>query len=65
MSALHDLSAHELSAAYRSRKLSPLEVTRAALSRIDAWEKKLTPCTSSTRWRARDGCCFAGAVAPA
>ncbi len=66
MSALHDLSAHELSAAYRSRKLSPLEVTRAALSRIDAWEKKVNAmyvidaagalamaAASQERWRRR------------
>jgi aspartyl-tRNA(Asn)/glutamyl-tRNA(Gln) amidotransferase subunit A len=37
MIALHDLSAHELSTAYRTRRLSPVEVTRAVLSRIDAW----------------------------
>jgi hypothetical protein len=30
MIALHDLSAHELSTAYRTRRLSPVEVTRAA-----------------------------------
>jgi aspartyl-tRNA(Asn)/glutamyl-tRNA(Gln) amidotransferase subunit A len=41
MTALHDLSAHELSSAYRSRQVSPVEVTRAALSRIEAWEKKI------------------------
>ncbi|MGP0088414.1 MAG: amidase [Xanthobacteraceae bacterium] len=41
MTALHDLSAHELSIAYRSRQVSPVEVTRAALSRIEAWEKKI------------------------
>jgi Asp-tRNA(Asn)/Glu-tRNA(Gln) amidotransferase A subunit family amidase len=41
MTALHDLSAHELSSAYRTRQLSPVEVTRAALSRIEAWEKKI------------------------
>jgi aspartyl-tRNA(Asn)/glutamyl-tRNA(Gln) amidotransferase subunit A len=66
MSALHDLSAHELSAAYRTRKLSPLEVTRAALSRIEAWEKKINAmyvidadgalemaAASQERWRRR------------
>jgi threonine dehydrogenase-like Zn-dependent dehydrogenase len=41
MIALHDLSAHELSTAYRTRRLSPVEVTRAVLSRIDAWEKRI------------------------
>jgi Asp-tRNA(Asn)/Glu-tRNA(Gln) amidotransferase A subunit family amidase len=41
MTALHDLSAHELSSAYRTRQVSPVEVTRAALSRIEVWEKKI------------------------
>jgi len=41
MIALHDLSAHELSTAYRTRRLSPVEVTRAVLSRIDACEKRI------------------------
>jgi len=41
MIAPHDLSAHELSTAYRTRRLSPVEVTRAVLSRIDAWEKRI------------------------
>ena len=38
MATLHELSAHELVLAYSRRELSPLEVTRAALARIDAWE---------------------------
>jgi aspartyl-tRNA(Asn)/glutamyl-tRNA(Gln) amidotransferase subunit A len=41
MTALHDLSAQALSAAYRAGQLSPVEVTRAALDRIEAWEKKI------------------------
>jgi aspartyl-tRNA(Asn)/glutamyl-tRNA(Gln) amidotransferase subunit A len=41
MTAIHDLSAAELSQAYRARKLSPVEATRAALARIDAWDGKL------------------------
>jgi Asp-tRNA(Asn)/Glu-tRNA(Gln) amidotransferase A subunit family amidase len=41
MTALHDLSAEELSTAYRTRRLSPVEVTRAALDRIAAWEPKI------------------------
>jgi aspartyl-tRNA(Asn)/glutamyl-tRNA(Gln) amidotransferase subunit A len=41
MTALHDLSAEAVSKAYRSGELSPVEVTRAALARIDAWEGKL------------------------
>jgi aspartyl-tRNA(Asn)/glutamyl-tRNA(Gln) amidotransferase subunit A len=41
MTALHDLSASVLSNAYRARQLSPVEVTRAALARIEAWEAKI------------------------
>src|SRR5712671_3246101 len=65
MTALHDLSAEALSSAYRARLLSPVEVTRAALARIEAWEKKINAMyvvdaagalakamASETRWRA-------------
>ena len=41
MTALHDLSATELVARYRERSLSPVEVTRAVLDRIAAWEPYL------------------------
>src|SRR5436190_2212970 len=41
MTALHDLSASELVARYRERSLSPVEVTRAVLDRIAAWEPHL------------------------
>jgi aspartyl-tRNA(Asn)/glutamyl-tRNA(Gln) amidotransferase subunit A len=41
MTALHDLSAEALSKAYRAGKLSPVEVTRAALDRIGAWEAEI------------------------
>ena len=41
MTALHDLSAAKLSAAYRARELSPVEVVRAAFARIEAWEPKI------------------------
>ncbi len=41
MTALHDLAATELLAAYRDRSLSPVEVTRAVLDRIEAWEPHL------------------------
>jgi Asp-tRNA(Asn)/Glu-tRNA(Gln) amidotransferase A subunit family amidase len=41
MTDIHDLSAHELSQAYRARRLSPVEATRAALARIEAWEGKI------------------------
>src|SRR5437763_1206492 len=41
MAALHELSADELSAAYRIRQLSPVEVTRAVLDRMEVWEPKI------------------------
>jgi Asp-tRNA(Asn)/Glu-tRNA(Gln) amidotransferase A subunit family amidase len=41
MTALHELSAQALSAAYRAGMLSPVEVARAALDRIAAWEPKI------------------------
>lgn len=41
MTALHNLSALDLLAAYRSRELSPLEVTRAVLAHIEQWEPSL------------------------
>jgi aspartyl-tRNA(Asn)/glutamyl-tRNA(Gln) amidotransferase subunit A len=66
MPALHDLSAHALSAAYRARTLSPVEATRAALARMAAWEDKINAMyvidargalaqarASERRWRAR------------
>jgi len=65
MATLHDLSAAELSTAYRNRQVSPVEVTRAVLTRMEAWEPKihamymidavgaLAQATSSERrWRA-------------
>ena len=67
MRALHDLAAHELSAAYgRTEGYSPVEVTRAALARIEAWEKSINAmyvvaaagalvmaAASEKRWRRR------------
>ena len=41
MAALHELSAVELLAGYRSSALSPLEVTRAVLAHIARWEPHL------------------------
>ena len=41
MSRLHELTATELVARYRERSLSPVEVTRAVLDRIAAWEPHL------------------------
>src|SRR3984957_4526654 len=66
MTALHDLSAAALSSAFRARQLSPVEVTRAALARIDAWEAAINAmyivdadtalaqaAAAEARWRAR------------
>ncbi|HPZ58384.1 MAG TPA: amidase, partial [Ottowia sp.] len=36
--ALHDLTAHELLAGYKSRDFSPVEVTQAVLAQIKLWE---------------------------
>src|SRR6185436_15110695 len=41
MAELHELNATELLAAYRSKALSPVEVTRAVLRHIGAWEPHL------------------------
>lgn len=41
MTALHDLTAHELWLGYRTGRLSPVEATQAALARIAAWEPKI------------------------
>ena len=41
MAQLHELSAAELSAAYRARQLSPLEVTRELLAHVERWEPVL------------------------
>jgi aspartyl-tRNA(Asn)/glutamyl-tRNA(Gln) amidotransferase subunit A len=41
MAHLHELSAAELSAAYRARQLSPLEVTRELLAHVERWEPVL------------------------
>jgi aspartyl-tRNA(Asn)/glutamyl-tRNA(Gln) amidotransferase subunit A len=41
MTAIHDMTASELLVAYKSKKLSPVEATDAAIARIEAWEPKL------------------------
>jgi aspartyl-tRNA(Asn)/glutamyl-tRNA(Gln) amidotransferase subunit A len=64
-SVLYDLTALELSHAYQAKQLSPVEVTRAVLERIDRWESQLNAmylidaegalaqaAASETRWRA-------------
>jgi len=41
MTALHDLTAFDLWMGYRTGGISPVEVTKATLARIAAWEPKL------------------------
>src|SRR5262249_55091635 len=41
MTVLHDMTAAELLAAYKSKKLSPVEATDAVIARIEAWEPAL------------------------
>ena len=41
MTALHDMTADDLLAAYKSKSLSPVEATDAVIARIEAWEPKL------------------------
>jgi len=41
MTPLHDLSAIELLDAYRSKALSPVEVTRSVLAHMHKWEPHL------------------------
>ena len=66
MAALYELSAAELAAQYASRALSPVDVTRACLERIDACEGRLNAMyrvdrggaaaaarAADERWRAR------------
>src|SRR6195256_4928396 len=65
MTAIHDMTAGQLLAAYKSKKLSPVEATDAVIARIEAWEPKLkalyapdfdnarkTAKTSEKRWQA-------------
>jgi aspartyl-tRNA(Asn)/glutamyl-tRNA(Gln) amidotransferase subunit A len=41
MAGVHGMTAARLSAAYAARELSPLEVARHALERIEAWEPRI------------------------
>jgi len=65
MAAIHERSAAELSAAYASGELSPVQVARALLDRIAAWEPRINAmyrvqrdaalaaaAASEARWRA-------------
>jgi aspartyl-tRNA(Asn)/glutamyl-tRNA(Gln) amidotransferase subunit A len=65
MTELYDLTAAELHDGYRDGSLSPVEITKAVLARIDAWEPKINAMylvhresalqaakESEARWRA-------------
>lgn len=41
MTSLHDMTAADLLAAYKSKKLSPVEAVDGVIQRIEAWEPKL------------------------
>ena len=41
MTALHDMTAGELLAAYKTKKLSPVEAVDAVIAHIETWEPKL------------------------
>jgi len=41
MTAIHDMSAAEILGAYKTKKLSPIDVTHAVIQRIEAWEPRL------------------------
>ena len=41
MTAIHDMTAGDLLAAYKSRKLSPVEGVNAVITHIEKWEPKL------------------------
>jgi aspartyl-tRNA(Asn)/glutamyl-tRNA(Gln) amidotransferase subunit A len=66
MTAIHDLTSGELTAAYGAGELSPVEVARAALARIAAWEPRINAMyrvsealaleqgrAAEARWRAK------------
>jgi aspartyl-tRNA(Asn)/glutamyl-tRNA(Gln) amidotransferase subunit A len=54
MAAIHELSAQQLVSAYSKGELSPVEVTRASLARIDAWESKINAMYRTNREAALD-----------
>jgi aspartyl-tRNA(Asn)/glutamyl-tRNA(Gln) amidotransferase subunit A len=41
MTAIHDMTATEMLAAFKSKKLSPVEAVDGVIARIEAWEPKL------------------------
>ena len=65
MTTIHDLTAHAQSCAYATNELSPVEVTRAALARIEAWEKTINAMYVVDRdGRAGPGHSIRGTVVP-
>ena len=54
MAGIHELGAMELTACYASGKLSPLEVTRALLERIESWEPRINAMYRVSAERALD-----------
>jgi aspartyl-tRNA(Asn)/glutamyl-tRNA(Gln) amidotransferase subunit A len=58
MTTIHDMTAGELLAAYKSKKLSPVDAVDAVIARIEAWEPKLkalyAPDFGSARKAARE-----------
>jgi aspartyl-tRNA(Asn)/glutamyl-tRNA(Gln) amidotransferase subunit A len=67
MAAIHQLSAAELTAAFARGELSPVDVTRGQLERIDSWEPRINAMyrvsvepalaaagAAEARWRARE-----------
>ncbi|MDP3160095.1 MAG: amidase [Reyranella sp.] len=58
MTQIHDMTAGELLATYKSKKLSPVEAVDAVIARINAWEPKLkalyAPDFGSARKAARE-----------
>ena len=57
MTAIHDMTAGELLAAYKSKKLSPVEATDAVIARIEAWEPKLKALYAPDFGAARNAGC--------
>ena len=66
MPAIHELGARELGAAYARGELSPVEVARASLARIESWEPRINAMyrvlhdaalgearAAEARWRAK------------
>ena len=66
MAAMHDLDALQVAAQYAGGGLSPVDVARASLERIEAWEPRLNAMyridregalaaakAAEARWRAR------------